>query len=303
MPYSYHSLVDCLRAAGIPLSDAGEEALLLLEAFGGASRIACLCDRHKMYDTPALDAAVKKRLTRYPLQYILGSWDFYGCRFTVNEHCLIPRPDTEVLVEEAIKVIPKNGVFVDLCTGSGCIAIAILAHRPDLQAVALEFYPETLALAVENAELNGVSDRFTPICADLLTKGRGAIEPYAPFWAIVSNPPYIPKSVVDGLAPELFFEPREALDGGEDGLVFYRKILSDYPSLLTHNAPLLLEIGYDQAEALIALGKACLSKADCRILRDLGDQPRVVVFRHENADMPYDDNECREEPSRSANDH
>ncbi len=294
MPYSYHSLVDCLKAAGISSADAGEEALLLLEAFGGASRIACLCDRNRVYDTPALREAVEKRLTRYPLQYILGSWDFFGCRFAVNEHCLIPRPDTEVLVETAIKLIPENGVFIDLCTGSGCIAIAILVHRPDLRAVALELYPETLALAVKNAELNGVSPRFTPICADLLLEGREALAPLAPFCALVSNPPYIPKSVVDGLAPELFFEPRAALDGGEDGLVFYRRILADYASLLLPDAPLLLEIGYDQSEDLISLGKAYLPQVSCRILRDLGGQPRVAVFRNETMERSYNENECRE---------
>ena len=281
MPYSYQSLSDCLKAAGIPPSDAGEEALLLLEAFGGASRVACLCDRHQTYDTPALREAVEKRLTRYPLQYILGSWDFFGCRFSVNEHCLIPRPDTEVLVEAAIKAIPRDGVFLDLCTGSGCIAIAILAHRPDLRAVALELYPDTLALAVRNAEMNGVGPRFIPVCADLLGAGREALSPYAPFCALVSNPPYIPKSVVDGLAPELFFEPRVALDGGEDGLVFYRKILSDYPSLLSPQAPILLEMGYDQGDALLNLGNTYLPHGEGHILSDLGGQPRVAVFRNQ----------------------
>ena len=280
MPYSYHSLTAQLKAAGIPSADAGEEALLLLEAFGGASRIACLCDRHQMYDTPSLTQAVEKRLTRYPLQYILGTWDFYGCRFSVNEHCLIPRPDTEVLVETAIRTIPQNGVFADLCTGSGCIAIAILAHRPDLRAVALELYPETLALAAQNAEQNGVSHRFIPVCADLLREGKDALTPYAPFCALVSNPPYLPTSVVDGLAPELIFEPLAALDGGEDGLIFYRKILSDYPSLLSADAPILLEIGYDQADALLSLGKTYLPETQGRIIRDLGDQPRVAVFCH-----------------------
>lgn len=265
---------------GIDPADAKEEALLLLTAFAGVDRVTLLCDRHKIYDTPALNAAVEKRLTRYPIQYILGKWDFYGCTFRVDEHCLIPRPDTEILVEQAVAALPEGGVFADLCTGSGCVAVAILKARPDLRAVALELYPETLRLAEENAELNGVSDRMIPMCADLLNGGVDALASHAPLCGIVSNPPYIPQKVVDGLAPELFFEPRAALDGGEDGLVFYRKILSDYTPLLAADAPLLLEIGYDQGDALRALGKRYLPHVPAEIVCDLGGQPRVAVFRH-----------------------
>lgn len=284
MSYSYHSLRARLRDAGIPAEDAGEEALWLLEAFGGASRATCFSDRDKVYASPALDAAVEKRMTRYPIQYILGQWSFFGLTFKVDEHCLIPRPDTEVLVEEAIKRLPPSGTFADLCTGSGCIAVSVLVHRPDLKAVALELYPETLALAVENAERNGVADRFIPLQADLLTNGSEALAAYAPLSGIVSNPPYIPKSVVDGLAPELFFEPRAALDGGEDGLVFYRKILSDYTSLLAPKAPVLLEMGYDQGEALLSLGRACLPDATGHLVSDLGGNQRVAVFEHDQID-------------------
>ncbi len=280
MAYSYQSLIHTLIDGGIDPADAKEEALLLLTAFAGVDRVTLLCDRHKTYDTPALTAAVEKRLTRYPLQYILGAWDFFGCTFKVNEACLIPRPDTELLVETAIQCLPHDGAFADLCAGSGCVAVAILKHRPDLKAVALELYPETLALAVENAELNGVSDRFIPLCADLLAEGRKTLAAHAPLCGMVSNPPYIPRAVVDELAPELFYEPRAALDGGEDGLVFYRKILSDYTPLLAPDAPLLLEIGYDQGDALTALGKIYLPERPAEIIRDLGGNPRVAAFRH-----------------------
>ncbi len=278
MPYSYHSLSLCLEVSGIPTHDAREEALLLLEAFGGADRVSLLCDRHRIYDTSALDKAVERRLSRYPLQYILGKWDFYGSTFRVNEHCLIPRPDTELLVELAITHLPQDGVFVDLCTGSGCIAVSVLKHRPDLKAVALELFPDTLALAVENAKLNGVADRLIPVCADLLNEGKEALVPYAPFCGILSNPPYIPTAVVAGLEPELFFEPHAALDGGEDGLIFYKKILSDYWPLMSPGAPLLLEIGFDQAKTLSALGKALMPSVTPKIYQDLGGNPRVVAF-------------------------
>lgn len=278
MAYSYHSLSLCLTASGIPPADAREEALLLLEAFGSATRAALLCDRHRSYDSPALEEAVARRLSRYPLQYILGEWDFFGCTFKVNEHCLIPRPDTELLVEQAIRYLPHGGTFADLCTGSGCIAVAVLKHRPDLSAVALELYPHTLALAMENAERNGVADRLIPLCADLLAEGREALATYAPLCGILSNPPYIPTAVVEGLEPELFFEPRAALDGGADGLVFYRRILEGYRGLLAEGAPMLLEIGYDQAEALRALGASLCPSDIPKILKDLDGHPRVAAF-------------------------
>ncbi len=280
MPYSHKSLTDKLTEVGISRGDALEEARLLLETFGGADRVSLLCDRTKLYDSPALTEAVEKRLTRYPLQYILGTWDFFGCTFKVDEHCLIPRPDTEILVETAIRELPQGGIFADLCTGSGCIAVAVLKHRPDLTAVALELFPEALALAVENARLNGVKDHFVPVCADLLEDGVDKLASYAPFSGILSNPPYIPRAEVDALAPELFFEPRAALDGGEDGLIFYRKILSDYPALLAPDAPILLEIGYDQGDALTDLGETYLPHMTSEIIRDLGGNPRVAAFRH-----------------------
>ena len=278
MPYSYQSLCQVLKNAGIPPHEAKDEAALLLQHFTGVSRATCLCDRQKMYDAPLLDEAVQRRLTHYPLQYILGTWEFFGLTFKVNEHCLIPRPDTELLVETAIQKLPKGAIFADLCTGSGCIAVSILKNRPDTKAYALELFPETLSLAVENAKINGVGDRFVPICADLLHGGREALQGFAPMQAVVSNPPYIPRKVVDELAPELFFEPRAALDGGDDGLTFYRAILEDYPSLLSKGGQILLEIGYDQAESLESLGKIYLPNASYTCLKDLGGQDRVVCF-------------------------
>ncbi len=278
--YSYRSLKACLIGAGIDSASAEVEAALLLEAFCGVSRAECLCDRDRRYDSPALAAAVDQRINRYPLQYILGKWDFYGISFAVDEHCLIPRSDTELLVEEAIRTLPQGAFFADLCTGSGCIAISILAKRPDTKAVVLELFPQTLALAQRNAEANGVADRMIPVCADLLIDGKQRLRDFAPLNAILSNPPYIPRRVVDELAPELFFEPRAALDGGEDGLTFYRSILKDYAELLSPEGHILLEIGYDQGEALAALGREYLPHMTFTCNKDLGGQDRVVIFRH-----------------------
>ena len=274
MPYSYRSLTEVLLQAGI--DEAADEAALLLEGFAGVSRVSLMTDRDRVFDIPALDAAVERRRERYPLQYILGKWEFFGLPFTVDERCLVPRPDTECLVEEAVRLIPAGGHFADLCTGSGCIAVATLSSRPDLTAVALELYPDTLALATKNAEDNGVSGRFTPICADLLKDGVTALSPNAPFDAILSNPPYIPTSVIHGLSPEVHHEPFAALDGGEDGLLFYRAILRNYAGLIRPGGHILLEIGYDQADALRALCAEVLPACAVSVLRDLGGNDRVV---------------------------
>ena len=274
MAHSYRTLTEALSAAGI--EEPAFEASLLLERIAGVSYATLMTERDRTYDLLALEEALSRRLAREPLQYILGEWEFYGCPFTVNEHCLIPRPDTEILVEAAIKLLSGSARFADLCTGSGCIAVATLAHRPDTAAHALELYPETLALATQNATRNGVLPRFTPICADLLTDGVAALSPCAPYDAILSNPPYIPTSAIDALSPEVHKEPFAALDGGEDGLVFYRAILRDYAPLVKAGGLILLEMGYDQAEDLRRLAAELLPGASVEILRDLGGNDRVT---------------------------
>ena len=274
MAYSYITLTEALSKAGI--DEPAFEASLLLERIAGVSYATLMTERSRLYDLPALETAVSRRISREPLQYILGEWEFYGCPFTVNEHCLIPRPDTEVLVEAALKLLPKGGRIADLCTGSGCIAVATLVHRPDTTAHALELYPETLALATENASRNGVSDRFVPVCADLLDGGVDALTTNAPYDAILSNPPYIPTAAIDALSPEVHREPFAALDGGEDGLIFYRAILRDYAPLVRPGGLILLEMGYDQADDLTRLTHEYLPRANVEILRDLGGNDRVT---------------------------
>lgn len=274
MAYSYASLTEALSRAGIEAP--AYEASLLLEACAGVSYATLMTDRRRMYDSPKLEAAVARRLEREPLQYILGEWDFCGCTFTVSEACLIPRPDTEVLVETAIALLPPSARVVDLCTGSGCVAVATLVHRPDVTATALELYPETLALAIKNAERNRVSHRFTPLQADLLGDGARQLASRAPYDAILSNPPYIPTAVIDTLSPEVHREPLAALDGGDDGLTFYRAILRDYAPLVRPGGYILLEMGYDQADALQKLAAAYLPAAGVEILRDLGGNDRVT---------------------------
>lgn len=224
----------------------------------------------------ALLAAVEKRCGGYPLQYILGEWDFYRETYEVGEDCLIPRADTELLVEKAISLLPDGARLLDLCTGSGCVAISTLCARPDAVAVGVDLFDRTLALAQRNAQRNGVADRFTLMRADVLQEPPQALR-RASFDAIVSNPPYIRADVIPTLQREVRYEPQAALCGGEDGLDFYRAILDQWSCLLTDNGFILFEIGYDQKAALTALGaeKGLTVDTFC----DLGGNDRVVLIK------------------------
>lgn len=203
-----------------------------------------------------------------PLAYVLGEWYFYGETYRLNRDCLIPRPDTEHLVEWLITHMPKGGCFADLCTGSGCIAISALVHRPDLRAAAVDISPGALEMARYNAKANGVLDRITFALADV-KRGEGLT---GVFDVIVSNPPYIHTAVIETLSEQVKREPRRALDGGEDGMDFYRAILEQYPKHLKDGGSMVFEIGYDQAQAMRDLH-------ECEIFKDYGGNDRVAVLR------------------------
>ena len=220
----------------------------------------------------ALEQAVDKRCTHYPLQYILGEWGFWRESYEVNEHCLVPRPDTEHLVEQAITRLPQNSRFLDLCTGSGCVAISTLCSRPDTSAMAVDLFPQTLALAERNAVRNGVRERFTPCLCDVL-KGYESEER---FDAILSNPPYIRAEAMKTLAREVQHEPAAALWGGEDGLDFYRAILEKWRKLLKPNGFFLFEIGYDQAQEIRTLAEE--HGLHATVFRDYGGNDRVALL-------------------------
>ena len=233
-----------LAAAGI--DEPATEARLLFSAFSGATPAEMLgCDPE--CDAAALADALLRREAREPLAYILGEVPFYHSTLRVTPDCLIPRSDTERLVELAVERLPEGACFLDLCTGSGAIAVTVLSERPDTRAVATDVSEGALAVAAENAARLGVSDRLTLLCSDLLRE-----MPEGKFHAILSNPPYIRTAVVDTLSPEVGREPRLALDGGEDGLLFYRRILS-LTDCLSPSGFLLLECGYDQEEEMAAL--------------------------------------------------
>ncbi len=224
--------------------------------------------RERFPEPEGFAQAVRRLEAREPLAYILGEWYFYDETYRVSPACLVPRPETEHLVEELLRRLPRGSVFADLCTGSGCIAVSTLAHRPDCRAVAVELSEEALALARENAARNGVADRMIFRQADVLT-GEALDDEI--FDAIVSNPPYIASQVIDTLEPEVLREPRMALDGGEDGLLFYRAITRCYRRSLTAEGFFLFEIGYDQGEAMKEL-------CPCEIRKDYSGNDRVAIW-------------------------
>ena len=270
----FSDICDQLKVSGI--ADFKHEASLLLQKFCGVSPSALISSSTVDFDNPQLISAVKRRCEHYPLQYILGEWFFYGERYKVSEACLIPRADTEILVEEAIRSLPSGAVFADLCTGSGCIAISILAHRNDCSAVAVDISDAALDLAKENADINGVSNRLSFFHGDVLSDLSSLLNGEQLFDAIISNPPYIRTDVIDTLSLEVKNEPLIALDGGEDGLNFYRAILENQNKLLKNDGFIAFEIGFDQAKEMKEL--ALFHGFDCKIIKDYGGCDRVAFL-------------------------
>ncbi len=273
----------CASFQDAKIENAEWDALCLMEHFCATSPSLLRATPDRDYDNAALEDAIRRRIAHEPLQYILGEWEFYRQRYEVSPDCLIPRADTEILVETAIRLLPHGARFADLCTGSGCIAISTLTERPDTRAAALEKFPATLALAERNAQKNGVYARFFGVLADVFSP-TPLLDEHAPFDAILSNPPYIPTKDIAALSPEVHAEPVAALDGGEDGLLFYRAILKNYTPLLKNDGFFLFEIGFDQADDLISLGKA-QNFAHIRVIRDFGGRDRVVYL----SNKPFDE--------------
>ncbi|MGN0814858.1 MAG: peptide chain release factor N(5)-glutamine methyltransferase [Candidatus Coproplasma sp.] len=195
-----------------------------------------------------IEEIVQKRLTGRPLWYVMGDTEFYGCTIKVDERVLIPRPETEILAEQAIKLAEEGDKILDLCTGSGCIAVAIAKNCKDkkLQVTAADVSEAALMLAKENANLNSVDINF--VKSDLFSKIHGR------FNIIVCNPPYIKSGEIATLQSEVKnYEPRIALDGGDDGLDFYRRLAKDVTRYLAKGGMLMLECGEGQADDILKI--------------------------------------------------
>ena len=228
----------------------------------------------KFTDESKLRAAVEKVKKGEPLAYVLGEWYFYGLTFKLNRDCLIPRPDTEHIVEATVNRLPQNGRFIDLCSGSGCIAISVLANRPDITADAVELSRNAYDISIENARVNGVGSRFNAINADLFK-----FTTEEKYHCIVSNPPYIRTEVIRTLDPSVRdHEPTVALDGGDDGMRFYRYILSEFRCNLADDGCFVFEIGFDQKEDITRLASE-LGYSSCKVTKDYGGNDRVAVIK------------------------
>ncbi len=223
-----------------------------------------------------IENIIKRRKSGEPLQYIIGSTEFMSLEFKVTPDVLIPRSDTETLVEYLIeKTDDKKLSVLDIGTGSGCIIISLLKYCPNITAYALDISDGALTVAKENAKLNGVEVNF--IKSDILKD-----VPDESFDIIVSNPPYIRPDVIDNLDIEVKdFEPYSALFGGEDGLLFYRRICEIAPGILNDNGILAFEIGYDQGKDVSELMKKDFSEVV--VLKDLCGNDRVVTGKKKGA--------------------
>ena len=239
------------------------------------------CDRVRLYldfDKPLgeLELAtyrelVRRRAEREPTAYLVGEKEFYGRRFRVDPRVLVPRPETELVLEAALSALPAGGRALDLCTGSGALGVSLALERPGAQVVATDLSAEALEVARDNATRLGAAG-VTFLAGDLY----GPVAPGHPFDVIVSNPPYVPRGELDTLPPEVRREPRLALDGGEDGLAISRRIAAGAPSRLRPGGALVLEMHESHLDALPAICLGCgFARAEAR--RDLAGLPRLVV--------------------------
>lgn len=264
------------------VEEARLDAELLLAKALKTSRISVLIDPHRPLTNDEVDqyrALLARRGKHEPIAYILGEREFYNLNFTVNPAVLIPRHDTECLVDEVLKLLPKesSGTVVDVCTGSGCIAIAVAHRRPALQVIATDISPEAVQVAGENAKRHGVHERMRFFSGDLLKPCHN--EGIKDVDIVVANPPYIRRSERDDLMPDVRdYEPELALFGlGASGLGHHLQILKQALPLLTSGGHVILEIGWDQDAAAAALPHDGYTAP--RLLRDLSKNPRALVWQ------------------------
>lgn len=221
----------------------------------------------------ALEEAIKQYEQGTPAAYIIGEWEFCGDRYILNSDCLIPRCDTERVAEKVLESLPDGKRLADICTGSGCIAISVLKRKKNAIGVAVDISKNALSAAKQNAEINGVSDRLTLLCADALGDPLGD----GLFDVIVSNPPYIPTKDMESLDEYVKKEPSIALDGGEDGMIFYEHITKNCGKNLTENGVMIFEIGYDQEDAIKKTANC--HGFTCEVTKDYSGNPRVALLK------------------------
>ncbi|MDE6990892.1 MAG: peptide chain release factor N(5)-glutamine methyltransferase [Lachnospiraceae bacterium] len=272
-----------LEAAGV--AEAALDARLLLEYI-------CHTDRNELIvhadrcrsgmEEQFYTTVIEKRAERVPLQHITGEQEFMGLSFRVNEHTLIPRQDTEILVEEAMRHLGDGMRILDMCTGSGCILLSLLKYSNECEGIGVDISEKALEVARENAarlQLPAAflaGDLFAPLESFEAERAVRGGKHGVLFDMVVANPPYIETGVIAGLMPEVrAHEPLAALDGGEDGLAFYRRITTQAPAYMQRGAYLFFEIGSGQAQAVTALMQEA-GFGGIEVLRDYAGLDRVV---------------------------
>src|SRR5439155_10710371 len=272
--------------AGIP--NAENEAIWILEFALGTSRLALRLEANRTVAASEQDRVMKlfaRRAAREPLQYLLGSQEFCGLDFLVDRSVLIPRPETELLVEQVIQhnLRTRPLIIADIGTGSGCIAVALARALPTAVFYATDRSLAALRIAEHNATRHGVKDRVRFLVGDLLEPLR-AHRLEGEVAAVVSNPPYIADRELLELQPEVrMFEPRVALAGGGDGLEFHRRLLSDAGEFLAPGGLLVFEVGQGQAGPLSEIAVAQGGYAQAGLVRDAAGLDRVVCFERKNS--------------------
>jgi release factor glutamine methyltransferase len=273
-----------LRAAGVPDHEADLDARLLARHVLGWDAARLLADGIQPAApgfSTAYDALIDRRTAREPMAYILGVQEFWGLAFAVGPAVLIPRPETEVLVEAALSQIPAAGPHdvVDVCTGSGCVAIAIAHDRPHTQVVAVDNSRDALEIGAANAARHGVADRITFACGDLLALPSLARRT---FDLIVANPPYVADGERSGLQPEVRdYEPSAALFAGSDGLTIVRRLVAQSVARLKPGGVLMFEIGQGQDKAVRELISATPGLTMSGLKHDLQGIARTAIARRE----------------------
>ena len=272
VPTKHNTIGSSLRFFSAELADITEdpalEARLIIQKATGLSRPVLLCHPEREITAAEL-AAIKDMAARrkegYPLPYLLGEWEFYGRSFLVDPSVLIPRPETELLVEEALgwlKFHPSVQMAYDIGTGSGCIAVSLLCECPRLHVTAADLHRNALSTAINNAEQNHVRERFFPVQSDLFSAFGPGIE------LVCANLPYIPSATCEVIEPARF-EPLSALDGGADGFELYRRLFAQLSGKMKEDSLILCEIEYRQRELALQTAEAFFPGREIRVLNDL----------------------------------
>jgi len=275
---------EALRNASVRLEPIGGtgrlDAAFLLAHAGGVTRQEMLAHGGRPLAPDVaerFEALVAQRERGMPLPYVTGEAGFYGRMFAVDPRVLVPRPETEIAIEWAVRHLRaigrEAGRAADIGTGSGAIAVTLACELPDLDVFATDVSTDALTVARSNAARNNVFQHITVFHGDLATP----LLPYAPFDCVIANLPYVPSAECAAAPDPVSFEPLQARDGGPDGLDLYRRLVPALPSLVAPRGIAILEAAPGNVHALEALVRAALPSAGCEVVRDYGDHERFVI--------------------------